>query len=308
MTGGPGGNRQRAPGFRRVAAGPPAASAELGGRTWWPGPSLAGCLPSSSPRSACSPTGVRRRPPRVRLAERGVDARWATWDDPAVDWAAADLVAVRSTWDYHRRCAEFPAWARAVERDTVLLNGADVFTWNADKAYLVALDGRVPVVPTSRLSDPGLAAGLRSALDRFGAVVVKARTGASGVGSSWPSHRRPPPVRAHRRTPDRAAAGGVRAHARGDVGVRARRACGLPGRSCLRRGRSGARGVRRGVPAVPLGEEPARVAVEAMASVADLLGHRSTTAASTSCWSTTAACRRRGRADRARAVPRRVPR
>ena len=102
------------------------------------GPSLAGCLPSSSPRSACSPRGYGGDRLLSALAERGVDARWATWDDPAVDWAAADLVAVRSTWDYHRRCAAALAWARAVERDTVLLNGADVFAWNADKAYLDA--------------------------------------------------------------------------------------------------------------------------------------------------------------------------
>ena len=60
------------------------------------------------------------------------------WDDEGVDWAA-DLVAVRSTWDYHRRCPEFLAWARRVERDSPLLNGAEVFAWNANKAYLLDL-------------------------------------------------------------------------------------------------------------------------------------------------------------------------
>ena len=118
----------------------------------------------------------------AELAARGVDARWACWDDPAVDWAAADLVAVRSTWDYHRRCADFLDWARAVEKGTPLLNGAEVFAWNADKAYLAGIADRVPVVPTSLLDDRSLVAGLAAALDRFGPVVVKARTGASGVG------------------------------------------------------------------------------------------------------------------------------
>jgi glutathione synthase/RimK-type ligase-like ATP-grasp enzyme len=116
------------------------------------------------------------------LEARGVRARWACWDDPAVDWAAADLVAVRSTWDYHRRCAEFLEWAGTVEKDTRLLNGADVFAWNADKAYLAAIADRVPVVPTSLLDDHTLVAGLGAAIDRFGTVVVKGRTGASGVG------------------------------------------------------------------------------------------------------------------------------
>ncbi|MFC6286000.1 RimK family alpha-L-glutamate ligase [Nocardioides sp. GCM10027113] len=115
------------------------------------------------------------------LARRGVDARWERWDDPEVDWAAARLVVVRSTWDYHRRLDEFLAWARHVEKVTTLLNGADVFTWNADKAYLADL-GDLPVVPTDLLDDANLLPGLTAALAEHGAVVVKPRTGAGGVG------------------------------------------------------------------------------------------------------------------------------
>ncbi len=99
------------------------------------------------------------------------------WDDPTVDWSAADVVAVRSTWDYHRRTAEFLAWARDVESRTLLLNGADVFAWNADKGYLVDLD--LPHVPTGLLDDPS---GLADATARWGSCVVKPRVGASGVG------------------------------------------------------------------------------------------------------------------------------
>lgn len=116
------------------------------------------------------------------LAARGIDARWVSWDDRDVDWAAADLVAVRATWDYHRRCGDFLAWARKVDGATTLLNGGDVFTWNADKAYLVAIADRVPVVPSLLVDDTDLLGGLRAGLERFGPVVVKARTGASGVG------------------------------------------------------------------------------------------------------------------------------
>lgn len=116
------------------------------------------------------------------FAERGIDSRWVVWDDASVDWAAADLVAVRSTWDYHRRTAEFLAWARKVETETRLLNGADVFAWNADKSYLVDLAADVPCVPTELLDDATLVAGLGSAIGRWGEVVVKPRTGAGGVG------------------------------------------------------------------------------------------------------------------------------
>ncbi|AIY18699.1 hypothetical protein GUY44_17295 [Pimelobacter simplex] len=116
------------------------------------------------------------------LDARGIESRWVCWDDPQVDWAGADLVAVRATWDYHRRLPAFLAWAREVEAATRLLNGAEVFAWNADKAYLAELADVVPVVPTMLLDDTDLAGGLAEALDRWGSVVVKPRTGAGGVG------------------------------------------------------------------------------------------------------------------------------
>jgi glutathione synthase/RimK-type ligase-like ATP-grasp enzyme len=112
------------------------------------------------------------------LADRGLDSRWVRWDDPAVDWAAADLVAVRSAWDYTARAGDFVAWARTVEATTPLLNGADVFAWNVDKVYLAALDG-VPVVPTRSAVD---VAALRRGVAEFGTAVVKPRVGAGGAG------------------------------------------------------------------------------------------------------------------------------
>jgi len=114
------------------------------------------------------------------LERVGVEAAWTRWDDPTVDWAGADLVAVRSTWDYYRRPAEFLDWVRRVPR---LLNGAEVIAWNADKAYLRDLAAAgVPTVPTELLDDATLVSGLGAALDRWGTVVVKPRTGAGGVG------------------------------------------------------------------------------------------------------------------------------
>jgi glutathione synthase/RimK-type ligase-like ATP-grasp enzyme len=116
------------------------------------------------------------------LARRGLDAQWVVWDDDSVAWGDADLVAVRSTWDYHRRLPEFLGWAHDVESRTRLLNGADVFTWNADKAYLVGLADDVQCVPTALLDDRTLVAGLSEAAARWGTVVIKPRVGASGVG------------------------------------------------------------------------------------------------------------------------------
>lgn len=77
----------------------------------------------------------------------GIDAQPAVWDDPAVDWAAYDLVVVRSTWDYTWRRDAFLDWAASVP---ALLNPVEVLAWNTDKRYLAELSAAgVPVVPTT---------------------------------------------------------------------------------------------------------------------------------------------------------------
>jgi len=107
---------------------------------------------------------------------RGVDARWAIWDDPSVDWNAG-LVAVRATWDYDTRLDEFLGWAREVPR---MLNGAAVFAWNTDKTYLTQLaDLGLPVVPTLVVSS---ADDLPAAVTAFDVAVVKPSIGAGGRG------------------------------------------------------------------------------------------------------------------------------
>lgn len=106
---------------------------------------LATCraLPEGDPDDRALPTA---------LAAHGVDAAWAVWDDPAVDWEAFDLVLVRSPWDYPGRRDAFVAWARSVPR---IVNPADVLAWNTDKRYLADLVlAGLPVVPT-RFVGPG---------------------------------------------------------------------------------------------------------------------------------------------------------
>lgn len=101
------------------------------------------------------------------LRARGADAENAVWDDPAVDWGAADLVVVRSVWDYARRRDAFLEWADGVAARTRLANPAALMRWNTDKRYLAVLaHAGVPIVPTMFLqpgdgADLGPLAGLR---------------------------------------------------------------------------------------------------------------------------------------------------
>ncbi len=113
------------------------------------------------------------------LASHGMTSRWVSWDDPDVDWAAADLVVIRSTWDYETRLPEFLAWAGSVGPH--LVHAVEVIRWNTDKSYLVAMaaHGGVPVVPTVTVDD---ASALRAVLAGLVPAVVKPRVGAGGRG------------------------------------------------------------------------------------------------------------------------------
>ena len=86
------------------------------------------------------------------LADVGLEAEWAAWDDPAVDFAAADIVILRSTWDYSQRRAEFLERCRTIP---ALCNGAGVVRWNTDKCYLSDLAAAgLRIVPTELVA-PG---------------------------------------------------------------------------------------------------------------------------------------------------------
>lgn len=113
---------------------------------------------------------------RAALADVGIDAEVAVWDDPAVDWDRYSGVLIRSTWDYTQRVADFLAWARRVGT----INPPQLVAWNADKHYLQdRAAASVPVVPT-RYVAPGEALPQVDWPD----VVVKPTVSASAAGTS----------------------------------------------------------------------------------------------------------------------------
>lgn len=108
------------------------------------------------------------------LRRRGLFARWLSWDDP--ETARADVVILRSTWDYAERLDEFLAWTTTVRH---LLNPPAVVAWNTDKRYLLDLARRgVPIVPSAVFA-PGQEVLLPAGRE----VVVKPSIGAGSIGS-----------------------------------------------------------------------------------------------------------------------------
>lgn len=118
------------------------------------------------------------------LRSLGWAAEVVVWSDPAVDWAAAPLALLRSTWDYPARLGDFLAWTRAAARVTALHNPPALVARNVDKRYLLDLAAAgIEVVPTRWVPslDP---APVRSALREAGwdDLVVKPTVGVDGVG------------------------------------------------------------------------------------------------------------------------------
>ncbi|OBB98181.1 hypothetical protein [Mycobacterium sp. 852002-40037_SCH5390672] len=90
------------------------------------------------------------------LRQRGLHARWLSWDDP--ETANADLVILRAAPDETDRRNEFLAWIRRVRH---LLNPPDAVAWNLDERYLRDLDNDgVPTV----LDGPPARSGAQAAL------------------------------------------------------------------------------------------------------------------------------------------------
>jgi glutathione synthase/RimK-type ligase-like ATP-grasp enzyme len=84
------------------------------------------------------------------LAEHGIQASPAVWNDPQCDWSRYAAVAIRSCWDYHLQPDKFLHWIEELESANIaVFNPASLIRWNANKSYLRDLDTRgVPVVPT----------------------------------------------------------------------------------------------------------------------------------------------------------------
>ncbi|WP_410569966.1 RimK family alpha-L-glutamate ligase [Amycolatopsis sp. cmx-4-61] len=109
------------------------------------------------------------------LSALGFSVSWAPWDSD-YDFAAADAVILRATWDYPARRAEFLSWCESVPS---LFNPAGVVRWNTDKSYLVELlDAGLAVVPTA-LVEPGSPASFPSS-----DFVVKPSVGAGSRGAA----------------------------------------------------------------------------------------------------------------------------
>lgn len=125
-------------------------------------------------------------PLRAALAAAGIDAAVRAWDDPAVDWSAAPLAVLRSSWNYPRHAAAFAAWIDATARRTALWNPPGVLRWNLHKRYLLELARRgVRTVPTALVARGAATrvAALRDEHDWRRDLVIKPAVSAASLAT-----------------------------------------------------------------------------------------------------------------------------
>jgi glutathione synthase/RimK-type ligase-like ATP-grasp enzyme len=117
------------------------------------------------------------------LARRGVTAAIMPWGNP--DAADAELVVVRTTWDYTDHVTEFLAWLRQVASATTVLNPVPTIEWNSHKRYLLDLAAAgVPVVPTALVPQWASGQAVGDALGEHGGeVVVKPAVSVGAIGA-----------------------------------------------------------------------------------------------------------------------------
>ena len=118
------------------------------------------------------------------LAIRGLTVDAAVWNDPDVDWSAAGICVIRSTWDYHLDYQGFLRWAEHVAGVTQLWNPLPMVRWNSNKRYLQDIADRgAPIIPTLWLNAGSKQdVGLLMRAHRWEAAVVKPVVGLATRG------------------------------------------------------------------------------------------------------------------------------
>ncbi|MEM9465169.1 MAG: ATP-grasp domain-containing protein [Actinomycetota bacterium] len=121
----------------------------------------------------------------AELTQRGVEVRDRPWNAPDPAWTdPADLVVIRSSWDYHTDVEGYERWLRAITAaGATVVNPVDLVVWSLRKRYLLELAGQGVTIPLTSVIEPWMS--LRPGwLADDEPVVVKPLVGASSVGVS----------------------------------------------------------------------------------------------------------------------------
>ncbi|MBI1295935.1 hypothetical protein GC175_13355 [bacterium] len=115
------------------------------------------------------------------LRQRGHVVEPVTWQDDVTRLQSADLILLRSQWDYHYDLAAFTTWLDHVEAATLpVYNPVSLVRWNLHKDYLFDLQTRGVLIPTSHLLPPHENPAPIFQRQDWSQAVIKPLAGASG--------------------------------------------------------------------------------------------------------------------------------
>lgn len=119
------------------------------------------------------------------LERRGAQVRPAPWNGPQAPFAEADLIVVRSTWDYTDDDKAFEQWLERLSTYPVVINSPSLMRWNMTKSYLLELAQKGAPLPPTVSAKPDVAS-IATAMDALGLeeAVVKPQIGAGADGLS----------------------------------------------------------------------------------------------------------------------------
>ena len=136
---------------------------------------------------------------RAALADLGIDAVTAVWNDPGVEWSAFDLVLSSGAWDNIHHAAAFLAWVEDVAAAGVpVRNSPATLRWNIDKRYMRDLErAGVPTVPTVWVEPADGSRDLAALAFPDGEVVVKPAVSGGGYRTARYERHEHDAARAH---------------------------------------------------------------------------------------------------------------
>ncbi|MEL6371574.1 MAG: hypothetical protein AAFR03_12750 [Pseudomonadota bacterium] len=117
------------------------------------------------------------------LKARGIAVRPVAWNGDQAAFDSADLIVVRSTWDYYADREGFAAWLAGLRQRDNVFNAPALMGWNYSKRYLARLREQGAPLPPTVFCAP-TKADIASAMDALNVeeAVVKPVIGAGGIG------------------------------------------------------------------------------------------------------------------------------
>ncbi|MEM7080928.1 MAG: ATP-grasp domain-containing protein [Pseudomonadota bacterium] len=116
------------------------------------------------------------------LREQGHEVFGVPWTDAPDAFSDADLLVIRSTWDYPLHPERFSAWLEAIDGRWPVANPVELVRWNMHKRYLLDLGQQGVRVPRSAVLES--VEEVEAYFDAWSTaeLVIKPLVGASGRG------------------------------------------------------------------------------------------------------------------------------